>query len=532
MKRIMTFTGWLVMAATLIAGMTACSKENNSIDEPSTTDTPKTYTMTVEATKGDAVTRALTLEGKTLNATWTAGDKVTVLKLVTDLYTHQTYWQVFGQLTAEDVRDGGLTCSLTGEFEAGTIAVNDYLRLVFPAKDLTPGSGIYSMTYTPQDGKLATIANSFDYCSTSGQKSKAVTVTTVDGTNVTASDASFTNNQAIVCFTLKDADGDPIYPTSLTISAKDAYGADQIVTGEQITGINTSEGNGALTLSLDGTTNVVYAAVRGFSGKDVTLTATFGSTTYTYTKSSVSFDNGKYYAIGVKMTASRDKISLASLTNDYTAQSGDVLTGTLPGGIHLSIAAGASVTLKDVTINDALRAGITCLGNATINLIGANTVRANVVNYAGIQAGGSGKTLTIQGSGSLSVRGGQNSAGIGAGNNGTCGSIVINGGTITAKAGIYAAGIGSGRNGQFESITITDGITSLTAEATSDAAGTINMPDPIGKGNNDTGSGIVTIDGTTAWTAGATTTHLNWDVQSDFMDDSYNIATRWKLTHK
>ena len=32
MKRIMTFTGWLVMAATFIAGITACTKENNTID--------------------------------------------------------------------------------------------------------------------------------------------------------------------------------------------------------------------------------------------------------------------------------------------------------------------------------------------------------------------------------------------------------------------------------------------------------------------------------------------------------------------
>ena len=47
---------------------------------------------------------------------------------------------------------------------------------------------------------------------------------------------------------------------------------------------------------------VLYVAIPGFSGQNVTLTATCSSGTYTYTKSYATFVNGKYYEISVKMT--------------------------------------------------------------------------------------------------------------------------------------------------------------------------------------------------------------------------------------
>lgn len=139
---------------------------------------------------------------------------------------------------------------------------------------------------------------------------------------------------------------------------------------------------------------------------------------------------------------------LSNLKRDHVAGNGDVLTGTLDGGYKISIADGESVTLRNANINADGRsrgnfAGITCEGNCTIILEGANVVKGFNENFPGIYVP-KGKTLTIEGSGSLSASGGAYAAGIGAGMNMDCGNISINDGIVNAVGGKYAAGIGLG----------------------------------------------------------------------------------------
>lgn len=292
----------IALAALLFAGAasTACStsSDNEIIDQTPAQPTNGKYTLTVNASKvADATTRALTLNGNTLNATWTAGDKVTVLKHVSNYINDPGSWRVWGQLEVGNVRNGGMTCSLTGEFDAGTLNEGDCLRLVYPGKDLTSGSA-YWMDYTDQDGKLDTIAKKYDYCSTPAVLEKAVKVTAVNGTNITTSDATFTSNQAIVRFTLVDKDNNPICPLSFYISTEDK----QIVTQEKITGeLSEETRDNFLHIHLISQTNVVYVAVRGFSNLKIKLDAMKPKLTYSYTKSDVTFENGKYYDITVKM---------------------------------------------------------------------------------------------------------------------------------------------------------------------------------------------------------------------------------------
>lgn len=218
-----------------------------------------------------------------------------------------------------------------------------------------------------------------------------------------------------------------------------------------------------------------------------------------------------------------DTIDLSTLTADYEAQDGDVLTGTLGGNYKISVADGATVTLEDMTINGVNafggeRAGITCPGDATIILKGENSVTGFYEDYPGIYIA-EGKTLTIKGSGSLTATsngygagiggglgiacgniaieggtitatgGSMSGAGIGGGEGTSCGDITITGGTVTATGGLKAAGIGSGYVGTCGNITITDGVTSVTATKDDSA------PNSIGAG--DEGScGTVTIGGT------------------------------------
>ena len=173
----------------------------------------------------------------------------------------------------------------------------------------------------------------------------------------------------------------------------------------------------------------------------------------------VKFESGKYYEVTVKM---KHTVNLSEITKDYEAKNYSVLTGTIPAGRHLSIVSGAQVTLSNVTISDASQAGITCKGSATITLVGENSVSSTIDGFPGIQIGGTGTTLTIEGDGKLTVSGNnsEDSSGIGcecgtSNNSITGGNIIINSGSIIASGG--GAGIGSIHFSTCGTITINGG---------------------------------------------------------------------------
>ena len=172
-------------------------------------------------------------------------------------------------------------------------------------------------------------------------------------------------------------------------------------------------------------------------------------------------------------------VDLGMLTGNYTAQDGDVLSGTLSDDRVITIATGATVTLKDADITSfdgySYHAGITLLGDAKILLKGTNTVTGSHRSNAGIYVPQN-STLTIDGTGSLDVSsgnmdGGQATnrwaCGIGSnntGDKGNAGNIVINGGTITATGGSQSAGIGSSLYGSCGDITINGGTVTAKCE--------------------------------------------------------------------
>ena len=235
--------------------------------------------------------------------------------------------------------------------------------------------------------------------------------------------------------------------------------------------------------------------------------------------------NGRLKVKGVKATsdaaAAGKTVDLSTLTADYEAQNGDVLTGTLGGNYKITIADGATVTLSGAVIigtsnNSYTWAGLTLAGDGTIILSGENTVKGFYANYPGIFVPEN-KTLTIQGDGSLTASsngwgpgigggynigcgnitieggtvtatGGNCAAGIGGGYGAVCGDISITGGTVTATGGSRAAGIGSGLEGSCGNITIANTVTKVTA--TMGLAG----PNSIGAGYYGT-CGTVTIGG-------------------------------------
>ena len=163
------------------------------------------------------------------------------------------------------------------------------------------------------------------------------------------------------------------------------------------------------------------------------------------------------------------KTDLAKVTRDYTAKNGEVLTGRLNtpwSNVKISIADGATVTLKNVTIEgfnskNYKWAGINCLGDANILLRGTNYVCGFDEDYPGIHVP-QGKTLTISG-GSLTATSHGCGAGIGGGYKVNCGNITIPSGTIKATGFSKAAGIGGGYQSSCGDIQIFTRVSSLTA---------------------------------------------------------------------
>jgi len=251
-------------------------------------------------------------------------------------------------------------------------------------------------------------------------------------------------------------------------------------------------GNGTLTVTAK---SAVDCGIRGSNNysKDkstndnatttaIDVSAQLAADGYTVTRSARTDNSDGTYTWTYTV---RPLINLSSLDGDYVAQDGDVLTGTLSGNHKISVADGATVTLAGVSINaDGSRTGeyngITCLGNATINLADGTTNIVRGMNglydgYSGIfvphndTGSGDEYTLTIQGTGTLNAFGGSCAAGIGANCGSHGGNIVIAGGTINATGGDSAAGIGSGEGGRCGDITISGG--TVTAIGGDRAAG-------------------------------------------------------------
>ena len=294
------------LAALLIASATfvACTNDDNITDEPQQPANGK-YTITIEASKGDATTRALSLDGKTLNATWATSENVYVQK--------GSDWAT-GSLKPQT---DGTTATLKGTLSGVTIAAGDNLTLQFPR------SG--ARDYTGQVGTLADIAAKYDYATATV---KVASISDAGNINPVAATTTFTNQQAIVKFTLIDkADGTtPLSATQLVVS----------------------DGTNSYTVTPASATDVFYVAIPGFSKKTVSLAATVGSDTYAYSKSGVTFTNGQYYEITVKMTKAIP-LTLEALS------AGDIVVSNPKSGMKYSLNGGAKTAVSgtiSVTIGD------------------------------------------------------------------------------------------------------------------------------------------------------------------------------------
>ena len=484
----------LVATGAILSG---CSKKE--VEEPeirSNSDNIVTVTTTINLDENEA-TKALAIDydARTLTKTFAVGDKIAVI-----------YHNKSGNLdkaesvalTESDLFGGGKSAKITVTLT--NPKAYESVRFIYPASMAGTDDVDYSKLKN-QTGTLAGIAASLDLATFEGS---------LDGWYRLPSSVKLENEFAIIAYTLKNETG-----------ANDITGT--------ITGMTINDGTNGYTISGRDSDGRIYAAIRPTSHADIKYFATNGTKNYNKSVTDKTYEAGEFYQLGLRM-AEASFTDLSTIIANYTAADGETLYGTLAGNYKISIAAGATVMLKDVTIDGSGNyAGINCMGDATIILDGTNNVKGYSSDYPGIYVPRY-KTLTILGTGSLTAigngcgagiggrsdaysgnivieggtitatgglaaagigggygycgnitisggtvtaTGGDKAAGIGTGSDGTCGSITISGGTVTAPGGDEAAGIGSGWYGSCGNITITEGVTSVTATKGFDAVNSI-----------------------------------------------------------
>ena len=440
------------MAALVFVGAitTGCSTEDDSSGQPSQAETVRRVTLTTTINMdGGAGTRALTEEGV---KTFAEDEQIAVVYTNT---SSKRVKAVSNALVAGDITNGGKTARITVTLTDPVASSVDY---IYPAamanEDGTPNLSALCM----QDGTLPTLASKLDYAKGSGTM-------TVSGSEYTLPGIALKNQLTICKFKVKNSGGTEI-------------------TGN-ITGLTVSDGTNTYTVSRAAAAGPIYVAMLPVSSdKTLSFVANDASNSYYKSVTGKTLAANNQYTINVTMTTGTTT-NLSSLGADHTAQNGETLTGTLAASRKISIAAGATVVLKNVDINydktltASSYAGINCLGDATLIISGANNkVKGFNVGYPGIFVP-SGSTLTITGSGTLDVLSDEYGAAIGSGLYNieaykACGNIDIQGGTIYARGGGSAAAIGSGASiifTQYETgtpsscgdITIKSSVTSVLA---------------------------------------------------------------------
>ena len=452
MKRRYSIIAATLLTAGVMLTTTACSNDDVVIDNPapvaaSGQDIQFTATL---APKGDdgAQTRAITTgtdgEGKEiLNVTWKKNEQIAIYYQKTD----DTYATATATVDEVDGETGAatITASLPDAKDNGEA------KFVYPAS-LANDTGDIDNTklLNNQKGTLADISENFDAATATG-------TIAVSGSTASVSGSVAMTNRFCICkfsFTYKYAIGTTVELNklnSLTIKT---------VSGDYTIGPVSPATTGDVYVAMLPGSNMNFAFIANASFTEGYMGSTSDFMAF---PTNVSLTAGKFYRnlpVTLTLTTLKTGAALRDLSeNAITASDGDIIwqSNNEATANTITIPDEATVTLAGVNISAAGSAGIICSGNATIKLNSTNTVTATTNNFPALQPGGSGKTLTINGSGSLTATGGRNGAGIGSGYKGSCGNISISGGTLTVTGGENAAGIGSGNQGSCGNITISGG---------------------------------------------------------------------------
>lgn len=268
-----------LIAALLGTALTGCQivePEIVSAEDPETVvEQPQVkYSFTVEATKGTD-TKALSLDGSTLNAYWKNTETVKVFKATDGSASIGTLSVTPG--TGEKPTNA----TLSGAIDIAGLAVDDELLLLIPREP---------WNYSGQNGTLEGIESGYDYATAT------VTISSVDDVNntISASNATFVNQQSIYKFAFST--GSALSVKSFTVSSP--------------TLVQTHTWNGSAWVDTPGPVSMTVAGGSSLAEVYVSLRNTLAgtSTADTYSFSVVGSDDALYTG---------DKAIPSNVMNDF-----------------------------------------------------------------------------------------------------------------------------------------------------------------------------------------------------------------------
>jgi len=274
-KTIKIFCGMLAMLA-----FTACSSDNDE-----SADAPRFYNVTLTASMGDAETRALSVNGNVITATFAAGDKVKVVK---------SDGTEVGELTANTA---GASTTLDGNI-SGTFSENEVLTFRYRSA---------TANYDGQVGTLAGIADNQDYA----EGTLKVIDPNTNPLTFESNSVTLTAKQSITKFTFTDGTN--------AINVKDF----RIIAAGLVQSIatNGAETLGTVTGTLTAASSDVYVALRNNSGD---------KKTYTF----IVKDNAGNWHVGTKnakLTNGKNYTATVALNSTLTSSSAVGTIGVVGG---------------------------------------------------------------------------------------------------------------------------------------------------------------------------------------------------------
>lgn len=259
-KTIKIFCGMLTMLA-----FTACSSDN---DERA--DAPRFYNVTLTASMGDAETRALSVDGNVITASFAKNDEVVVVK---------ANGTSVGTLTAQTA---GASTALSGPLNAASLTVGEEVKLRYRSA---------TANYDGQLGTLAGIAAGQDYA-----EGTLTVCTTSPSLTFESNSVTLSAKQSITKFTFKDAS------TDAAVSVK-TFGIAAVGLVQSIAA-NGTPTIGAVTGTLGTAASDVYIALRNNSDIKQTYAFTIkdnaGNWYITTKKAKLTY--GKNYAVDIALT--------------------------------------------------------------------------------------------------------------------------------------------------------------------------------------------------------------------------------------
>lgn len=520
---------YLSMAALAMVGtmMTGCSSSDEMTAEQQPGSKTITQTITLSLDDDDAGTRGFDI--KTGKKRFYTTDTICVFYRQIPPSTYVS-WRAYSKPSC--------TVSADGQKATFTVALenpkeNSPIRIVYRSSMMGSPATNEEVDFTNDN---LTLAVSSLQQNQNGRGERVFgqlatfDVATYDGTlNGTSLPENVTlkNRMAVLALSVKNSAGEDISKTLKDLKINDGFRTYDVQTKE---------------FHLD----TIYVAMFPVaSTQTLTIIAEDLSSNY-YMKvvTGKELNRNNIYPVNLTMTKLTPK---ALAGGNCTASNNDIISGN-SNNCTITIPDGATVVLNDVNSGHILNnTYIICEGSANMIFTGENHLNApDGSNHPAIYVP-QGKSLSISGTGSLTVKskggagigaGHENlpcgdinilggdinansttDAGIGAGGAGsTCGKITITGGNIEAAAdnGVSAA-IGGGSVSGSTKITITSGVNSLTVKGAyficNSSGGVV---------------GDVTIDGTTSFTFETS------DTQFEHFKSVHNTESEntWTLTHK